>query len=71
VNIGLPELGLLGFLLVILFGGGKIKNALGGGTEKKSAATPKPGIETDPKANFQEANTKYTESAKKPETPKA
>jgi len=71
MNFGLPELGLIGFLLLILFGGGKIKNAIGAGEKKKTVVAPKTGTEMDPKANFQQANTKYVESPKKPEAPKA
>ena len=51
------ELGILGFLALVLFGG-----ALKLGGKKKSPPPPPapPHLEFDPKANFQENNTDYT-----------
>jgi hypothetical protein len=67
MNIGLPELGVLGVLILLLFGGTKI--TLGAKKKKEQAQASK--IEIDPKANYQNINTTYPDSPKKPEAPKA
>ncbi|OGM17956.1 hypothetical protein A2V61_00265 [Candidatus Woesebacteria bacterium RBG_19FT_COMBO_47_8] len=66
MNLGLPELGVLGVLILLLFGGTKI--TLGSKKKKEETLAAKP--EIDPKANFQNLNTTYPESPKK-DSPKA
>ena len=54
MNLSPTELGILGVLAVVVFGG-----ALKLGSRKKSSPPTPPHTESDPNANFQQSNTDY------------
>ena len=55
MNIGLPELGILGVLALLIFGGKKFKSA----SKKKEKEATKGKNQTDIMANFQNVNSDY------------